>query len=435
MAGMGMATGLVRLGAGAATAGDEGALGNLRSGAWLLTTVLGGIAFALMAIFRTPLSEWALGSPDHSWDMLLMGIALWFTIAMNVQNGLLNASHRVEALAAFGVLNSVLTATSSIACVWIWHSSGVVPAILGTAVTTWAASRWLLTRNVPRGTRKPSWRDTLRSARALLVFGAPFTASSTVGTGVQLALPIVVLHLLNTEAVAYYKASAAISVGYLGFLVTAMGQDYYPRLAAVRKNPRAMLPLIHEQYRLVMLLAAPIVLFTLAVVPYLVPIIYSRRFMATTEILEWQLIGDLFKFSSWTMSFAILARCSPVVYIATETVGGALVLSTAWLGARFYGVAGLGIGFVVTYAVYYLVVRTVLRREVPMRETAENVRLLMAALAAAVTIRILPATPLAPYRTPIALALATAFAAYSARALWGEYAAGRIVRRRAVTAV
>ena len=57
-----------------------------------------------------------------------------------------------------------------------------------------------------------------------------------------------------------------------------------------------------------MLLAVPMILGTLAVVPYLVPLVYTLKFRPTVEILEWQLIGDIFKFASWTMSFAILAR-------------------------------------------------------------------------------------------------------------------------------
>jgi PST family polysaccharide transporter len=42
LTGVGMATGLVRLGAGAATSGDEATVANLRSGTWLLLLGLGG---------------------------------------------------------------------------------------------------------------------------------------------------------------------------------------------------------------------------------------------------------------------------------------------------------------------------------------------------------------------------------------------------------
>jgi antigen flippase len=428
--GLGMASGIVRLGAGPAERNDHAAVARVRAGAWLLAVALGAATMAVLAWFRNPLSRWALGSEEHSGALLLMGIAIWFTVALNVQNGILNAWHRVQSLAAYGVANSLLSAAVAIVAVSLWGARGTVPAVIGSAIAGWVASRWFLWRDLERVPVRVPVREALKAARELLAFGLPFTASCTVGNGVQLALPILVLHLLNTESVAYYKAAATISVSYLGFLVTAMGQDYYPRLSAVRHDPARMIALIHEQYRLMMLLAAPIVLATIALVPYIVPLVYSQRFLPAARILEWQLIGDLLRFSSWTMSYAILARAKPIVYFCTESIGGLLTLATAWLGVRWFGLAGLGIGFVITYAGYYLAVRMILRREIPVRETAGNLRLIGVALAAALTIRILPSTSLAAWRTTIALALAAAFALFSFLMLRREYFASRT--RRAV---
>lgn len=428
MAGMGMASGIVREGAEAARAGDYRTMAKVRAGAWLLTAALGSLSMAVLVGLRDPLSRWALGSAQHTSDLLLMGLATLFTIALNVQNGILNAWHRVEALAQYGVVNSLLSAAISVTAVLLWGIRGTVPAVVGGAVASWAASRWFLWRRLDRFPVRIGWKDAMQAARALLAFGIPFTASSMVGNGVQLALPMIVLHLLDTEAVAYYKAASAISLGYLGFLITAMGQDYYPRLSAVRNEPDKIVPLIHEQYRLVMLLAAPMILGTLALVPYIVPIVYSQRFRPAIDILEWQLIGDLFKFSSWTMSFAILARSKPLVYFCTESIGGVLSLTTAWLGVRWFGLPGLGIGFVATYAGYYWTARAILRRQIPISETAGNLKLLTTALIAAGIIRILPSTPLAPWRTVVALSLAVFFAINSLQVLRREYFRGKTPR-------
>jgi PST family polysaccharide transporter len=432
--GMGLPTGLVRLGAGQAAKGEDDALANLRAGAWLLTGVFALIVGALLTAYRVPLSLWALGSEAHQDAILWMGCALCFSVGMNVQNGLLNTFHRVEALATYGVVNTFLNGSVSIASVCLWHSRGIIPAVVGGSVASWIASRYFFWKNVPRSLGSPSFRDALHAAYALLRFGVPFTLSSAVGTGVQLALPIVVLHLVNTEGVAYYKAAAAISVGYLGFLVTAMSQDYYPRLSAVRDHPQKMVCLVRDQYRMVMLLASPIILSTLALVPYLVPMVYSRRFGPTVNILEWQLIGDLFKFSSWTMSFAILARCTPKVYFITECLGGAAMLGCTWWGVRLFGIAGLGIGFLAAYAIYYMVVRTVLLREIPARETAKNACYLIIPLTAALAIRILPSTPLSSWRTTLAILLALGFWIYNFRALWDDYLRDRLMRQKALFA-
>jgi len=405
-AGLGMATGLVRLGAGAATRNDEVALASLRRGAWLLFGGLGSLALVLLFFFRMALSRWALGSPDHGKTILLLGIALLFTVAGNIQIGTLNAYHRVGALAKYGVVNTLVGALITMGAIVIWRTQGIVPAVIGGAVATWGVSRYFLQREMGPARVRPSPSDTLDAAWSLLRFGGPYTASMLVGTGVQLALPIVILHLLSTDSVGYYRAAVGISVGYLGFLITAMGQDYYPRLSAVSDQPSALIKLINEQHRLVMILAVPMILGTLAVVPFLVPLVYSLKFGPTVEILEWQMIGDLFKFSSWTMSFAILARCGSTVYFLSELSGGIFHLLATWLCVRWFGLPGLGIGFLVAYIMYYLVVWAFIRREIPLIWTASNKKMILAATAAALIVRILPSTRFANFRTPVGLALA-----------------------------
>jgi O-antigen/teichoic acid export membrane protein len=112
------------------------------------------------------------------------------------------------------------------------------------------------------------------------------------------------------------------------------------------------------------------ILGTLAMVPLLVPLVYSLKFRPTVEILEWHLRGDLFKFASWTMAFALLARCGSSVYFLTESIGGIATLVTTWLAVRWLGLSGLGVSFVATYIICYLAVWVIIRHEIPLPFTA-----------------------------------------------------------------
>jgi PST family polysaccharide transporter len=170
-----------------------------------------------------------------------------------------------------------------------------------------------------------------------------------------------------------------------------------------------------------MLLAVPMILGTIALVPYLVPIVYSHKFTPTVDILEWQLIGDLLKFSSWTMAYALLARCGSSVYFLAESIGGVAILVTTWLGVRWFGLSGLGISFVATYIIYYLAVWVIIRRHIPITFTAWNKRMMLAGVAAALVVRILPSTRFASFRTPVGLALAMAFGIPSLITIWREF--------------
>lgn len=406
LGGWGMATGIVRIGAAAVKQENWSAVAALRRAAWWIFSILAVFVIVALAIFRGQLSQWVLNSPLQGSVILLMGIPILLVAARNVHMGTLNAHHRVEALAKCGILMTVLCAAATIPIVVAFGAKGIIAAVIADALVACAVYYYFLNRAVGPVTVHPTRKQTEEAAKSLLHFGGPYTVSMLLGTGVQLALPMLVLHMLGAESVGYYRAATAISFGYLGFLITAMGQDYYPRVSAAASRPQELVKLINEQHRLVMLVTVPMILGALAFVPYLVPLIYSTKFMPAVAILEWQVIGDLFRFAGWTMSCAILARCGASKYLLTETICGVASVGCTWFCVRWWGLSGLGIGFLSTYVVYYFAVWLIIRRELPLVWTSFNKKAILAGVAAALVIRILPSTPLALYRTPIALALA-----------------------------
>jgi PST family polysaccharide transporter len=348
-----------------------------------------------------------------------MGAALLFGLASSIQTSLLNAHHRVAALARIASIGSILTAAVMIGCVRFLGVHGVAYGIVATAAVTWAVSRYFYAREL----RRPSTvaaLDLRRAAASLLRFGVPYTASMVVGTGVQLALPVLVLHQLGQDSVGFYRAATTVSLTYLGFLLNAMSQDYFPRVSAVNADPTALNNLANQQLRLVMLLATPMVLGVLALAPFLIPIVYTPAFNPTVQILEWQLIGDILKLSSWTLSFVLLAHSGSGQFFISELSGGMVTLAASWFGMQWFGLPGLGLAAPVAYAVYYLVVAGLLRRRVRQTWSLENRLMVAGALAAGLTTRLLPMVGLGQLRTPVALTLAAIATIGSALVLWRE---------------
>jgi len=426
LASAGIGVGLVREGASALANQNQDRVDALRRAARLLLIGTGGLAILLLVLFRLRISEWVLGGPEHATEVLLVGVALLFTLGLGLFSSTLNAHHRVKALASLAIAQSLIGASAGWLMIWLWGQQGIAPAIICTAASGCLLAYYFMRKEIGTPAR-PTTPQVRAAASTLLRFGLPYTASMLVGTGVQLLLPIMVLHLLGQVSVGYYQAAVSISVGYLGFLLTAMAQDYYPRVSAVKDQPQALIKLINEQHRLLMLLATPVVLGLLALVSQVVPLLLSQQFMPTVELLEWQLIGVLLKFSSWTMAFVILARSRGSTYFITELIAGVTTVGATWLAVRWFGLAGLGIGYVVTYLVYYLVVWLITRRDLRLRWTRSNSGLLLGAIAAALLLLWLPAVGLGWLRIPVGLCLATISTLGSAALIRKEFKSAEVV--------
>jgi enterobacterial common antigen flippase len=419
--GMGVSTALVKEGAVALARDDRKDVANLGGAAQVLSLVFGGVGVILLVLFRAPLGRWMLGQAQHTTTALLVGTTITLALLAATFTSILNAHHRVKDLAKTAVTTSILSNLATIFLVWKFGVRGILASVVLAAAIGLTTTLFFVRRNIGALPSIPAKRELVNSSRILLRFGTPYMASLFVGTGVNLVMPAVVLHTLGISAVGFYRAAVAISVGYLGFMLAAMAQDYYPRVSALSEQPEQLVDVVNQQHRLIMLVVAPIILMAVAVTPYFVPIIYSTKFYPTVEILEWQLIGDLFKFSSWTMSYVILVRCTGVVYFLTELSAGLMMALTSYAGIRLFGLPGLGIAFLFTYISYYIIVSIVVRREIKLVWTSTNKRLMVAATATALVVRIIPFTSLAAFRTPIALSFATAGSIISALLIYKDF--------------
>ena len=106
------------------------------------------------------------------------------------------------------------------------------------------------------------------------------------------------------------------------------------------------------------------------------------------------------------MGFIILVRSSSVVLFFVELAAGVNLIGSSWLFMQWYGVAGLGMGFLFTYIVHYLIVWIIVRRDIHLIWTLENRLMFISAALVMLVIRLLPGMGLDQWRTPVALALA-----------------------------
>lgn len=388
-AGMGLSSGLVRLGA--PHAKEE--VGNaqliaLRQAAWQIYRITVLLSTTILLAFSHPIAEHLLAdSPVWGVGVLALGLAL--SLAAGVQIGLLNAYHRVGLLAQVTALSSILGAVWGITLVWFWRENALPWVVLGIPLGQFVLSGMFLGRlRIPL--IKADSRD-IRAARSeLLRFGLPFVGSQLVGSVVQLGMPFLVLHQLGQVEVGYYRAAILFSTAYIGFLLNALGQDFYPRLSALQNQPQAFCAALDTQQRFVLLLGSPLVVVSLALAPLAVDVLFSSEFRPTAGILQWQLLGDLFRFVSWTLGYAVLAGLPNRSYLVTETLGGACLLIFSLWGMDRFGTSGLGVGWLLTYFCYLIITGITVSFGLRWRPSLINVFLLLCAMGVAAATVTLP---------------------------------------------
>ena len=170
----------------------------------------------------------------------------------------------------------------------------------------------------------------------------------------------------------YYPAAWTLGGYYVGFILQAMGADFYPRLTAVANDNTECNRLVNEQAEVGLLFAGPGVIATLTFAPLVIQLFYSAAFSPAVEILRWICLGMLLRVASWPMAYMLVAKGERKLYFWSELLSGVLSVGLVWIGLVFFGLTGAGMAFFALYVVYWTGIYLVVRRVSGFRWSSAN---------------------------------------------------------------
>lgn len=356
---------------------DKYALAVARRAMYWGTLLLAGAGALVVWSLRDMLAQYALGSSQHAGIVgwLALGVAL--SVAGASQGALIQGMRRIGDMAKLSVYGSVLNTVFGLALLWKWGAAGLVAYVLIGPLTSFLLGHWYVSHLPKNDTGNISIQEMAQQWKALLQLGIPFMGAGLVGALVQLWIRIEVGETLGVEALGYFQAAWVISMQYIGFVLGAMGADYFPRLISVIHDRQAASRLVNEQTEIALLLSAPVFIAMIGLTPWVIHLLYSSAFMPAVDVLRWQILGDVLKVASWPLGFVILAAGAGKIYFWSETL---VLLLMGGLIARLTPIFGLkitGIAFLVCYLVYLPLVYWLANRDIEFQWQPKVARLLL----------------------------------------------------------
>lgn len=348
MTGMGIGNSGVRQVAEAVGSNDDEQIARtvitLRRTAWLT----GGLGLLVMVVFCLPLSQMTFGTSDYSWSISILGITL-LTGAIAVGQGcIINGTRRIADLAKISVFGALSGTLISIPCFYLWGQAGIVPSLVLSAFAVLTTS-WWFARRVPVKAITLPWRDSYGEARQLLTLGVSFMGAGLVLTLSNYLIRVVMLQRFGLADVGIYQAAFSLSGVLVGFVLGAMGADYYPRLTAVASDNVKVHQMVNEQSQISILLSLPGLAVMMIFAPLVINIFYAEPFATAVPVLRWCILGVLGRVFSWPMGFVLLAKGKGKVFFVTELFGSVLHLVGVYFFTQIWGLVGAGIAFMFLY--------------------------------------------------------------------------------------
>jgi len=399
----------------AEAAGDPAAQAIVRAAMVTAAVALALLGGALLVLFRQPIAATVLGDAKWASAVAWLSLGAAALVGTSALNGILVGLRQIGALARASVLSALLGTAAGIAALLVWGSRGILPYVLLSPVAALLVSAWYLRRasGASRPVRRP---DMLPHWTMLAKLGLAFTVGALAATGSQLVVRSLLQRQLGAQELGHYQAAVGISLNYIGFILTAMATDYYPRLTIAMRDRREAVQTINQQAEVALLLAGPVLVAMVGLAPVVLRLLYSSEFLPAADLLRWQICGDFLKIAGWPLGFVLLAGGRGKTFVAVEGVTGLVLVGvTAALLPRL-GIEAAGAAYVAMYLVYFGMAWLLARRLVGF-VFARGFRLVLAAVAGALLTTLLLLQWSELVGAAIAIALAAALAAFAARVL------------------
>ena len=365
---MGMASTLAGCGIGnsgvrqlAASAGEAETLAIVRRTLWLSNLILGLAGMTILWLLREPVAQWVFGDATHVSEVGWLGLGVLLSLIAGSQTALLQGLRRIGDLARISIISAFFSAIVGISLVYWQGQAGVVWFVLAAPAISALVASYYAAR-LPRPQTARDWQAISQQWQAMLKLGIPFMAAGLLTLATQLAARSIILRELGLDASGYFQAAWAISMTYIGFVLGAMATDYYPRLTeAINDHPRAR-KLVNEQTEMALLLAGPALLAMITLAFWVIHLLYAASFAPATDVLRWQLLGNILKVASWPMGFILLAMGRGGIFITIEFIWNATYLGAIAMGIQEWGLVIAGAGFWFAYLVYFVVLAWIAAR-------------------------------------------------------------------------
>ena len=336
--------------------GNETMLSQVRQVLFAAHLIQGALAMLAVWLLRERIAIWLFGDASRATEVGLIGIAILIGLLSSAQTTLLQGLRKVGDLGRVTVFGAFVGTLAGLAAVWFQGENGLIWFIL---VQPLAAVLVALhyTRRLPKPTAaRLSLFETWEVWKPLAKLGAAFMLGGLATAATLLLVRGRISQELGLDAAGYFAAAWGITMTYVGFLLGAMGADYYPRLTEVIHDKVAAVRLMNEQAQLGLTIGGPVLLLLIGLAPWMITLLYSSAFEPAVTLLQWQVLGNVFKLASWALAFSIIAAARGKTFFLMELSFNIVFLGMVFIFLPQVGLDVTAYAFVLSYLVYLTIV-------------------------------------------------------------------------------
>lgn len=322
----------------------------------IFITLLGSsMLFALaLFIFSKFWNDQVFGAHNnYEFVITVLAISIPFYVMNVFLTSILNGFGKFHKVIYITIFGSIIGLVVSVILIWRLNIAGALISIAATPallliVTYFYFSSLMNVRNYINFHSFDFDVIKKMSSFSLMAFVGGF-----IGPLVYLAIRNNVIEKLGVDQAGYWSAMERISSNYLMFISTLLTVYFLPKLILATTNQQTK-NVFYSYYKTIL----PLFIFVAAVIyilkSFIVKFLFTKQFLPTEELFQWQLIGDTFKVASMILGYEFFAKKMTLAFIVTELISLGILYSSSMFFIDYYGIEGVVMAHAFTHALYFL---------------------------------------------------------------------------------
>lgn len=320
---------------------------------FLYTGIFGSLITLVLSHY---LSIWTFGNDEHTFSFIILSLFVFFTALLKFQQTVLRGLRHIGMILKSGIYGAIVSLVFTFPVYYYLREDGIVWGIVIGVLSTFIVSSFYYYKIKPSPV-DVAQQEIITKGKSLISFGIMLVIAVLIGLLAKFIISVYIGKVGNIKDVGYYTAAIGISAQYIGFILSSLSADYFPRISAVHANRVKLNKIVNEQMEIVLLLSTPLLIIMLITSPLLIRLFLSKEFLVITDFIRFIALGSFFQVASYCQGYISFAKNDKKTYFFLEGVYSNIqqVVSTL-ICYKIWGLNGLGIAFFANYFVYFFII-------------------------------------------------------------------------------
>lgn len=165
---------------------------------------------------------------------------------------------------------------------------------------------------------------------------------------------------ISWDDAGYWDGVWRISTAYLAIITTTLSIYYLPRLSEIKENKELRREIFYG-YKIILPIVILIAISIYFLRDFVILTLFTENFMSMSDLFFYQLIGDIFKITSWLLGYLMVAKAMTKIFIVTEILFSFSFVLLSVILIHWYGLVGVTMAFAINYFLYLLMIIFIFR--------------------------------------------------------------------------